>query len=114
MTRRTRSSNTSIARCDPKPPDKQVNQVVKWILTGATEYDLTEAIQQAWPETKPQPLIVAAIENLRQAGDFDKQLVLGWCFEATRDLYRRMVEIGDFPGALRAVKQLTDLAKSKK
>jgi hypothetical protein len=28
-------------------------------------------------------------------------------------LYRRMVEIGDFPGALRAVKQLAELAGKK-
>ena len=114
MTGRTKSSNTSIKRCDPQPCDKQVNQIVKWILTGATEDDVLEAIQTAWPDSKPKPLIVAAIEKIRVAGDFDKQVVLGWCFEATRDLYRRMVEIGDFPGALRAVKQLTDLLRCKK
>ena len=114
MSGRTKSANTSIKKCDPQPCDKQVNQIVKWILSGATEGDVAEAIEAAWPDATPKPLIVAAIERIRAAGDFDKQVVLGWCFEATRDLYRRMVDIGDFPGALRAVKQLAELLRCKK
>ncbi|KKN09698.1 hypothetical protein LCGC14_1043960 [marine sediment metagenome] len=107
-----KSSNTLGTKCK-KPDPKQVDQVLKWIVMGATDHDVLEAIQQAWPDAKAKPLVVAAIERLRKAGSFDQQIVFGWCFEATRDLYRRMVEIGDFPGALRAIKQLTDLAKQQ-
>lgn len=54
---------------------------------------------------------MAAIAKVRGSGTIDADTVSGWCFEATRDMYRRMVEIGDFAGALRAVKQLAEFAK---
>ena len=107
MKDRTKSSNTLTVKCD----QAHVEQVFRWILAGATEYDIDEAVRTAWPDVNPAPPIVEAIAKLREAGAFDQQVVFGWCFEATRDLYRRMVDIGDFPGALRAIKQLADLTK---
>jgi hypothetical protein len=56
------------------------------------------------------PLVLAVMEQLHEAGKFDAQTVQGWCFEAYRDLYRRMVEVGDYAGATRAVKQIAELA----
>lgn len=88
----------------------RVNQIFQWILSGATEHDIAEAVQTAWPECDPQPLILLAVARLRESASIDADTVIGWCFEATRDMYRRMVEVGDFPGALRAVKQMRDLA----
>ena len=54
---------------------------------------------------------MAAIARLAEAAEFDPAIVQGWCIEATRGLYARMVEIGDFSGALKAVKQLHELTK---
>lgn len=108
MPRRTKSSSISATKCKPDPA--QTNQVLKWILSGATEHDISEAIKASWPDAAARPLLVAAIEQLRDSADFDPQTVLGFCFEATRELYRRMIDIGDFAGALRAVKQLTEIA----
>lgn len=105
----TKSSNTSATKCDPS----QLDQVVKWILAGQSEHDIAEAVRQSWPDAEARPLIVAAATHLSDAASFDVDVVFGWCFEATRDLYRRMVEIGDFTGALRAVKQLHDLSRDK-
>jgi len=86
---------------------------LKWVLSGASEFDVTEAIAAAFPGEKAQPLIREVVTRLEKSGDFSTRVVIGWCFEATKDLYRRMVEIGDFPGALRAAKQLEELAKAK-
>jgi len=108
MPRRTKSSSISATNCKADPA--KTNQVLKWILTGATEHDITEAIKASWPDAAARPLLVAAIEQLRDSADFDPQTVLGFCFEATRELYRRMIDIGDFAWALRAVKQLTEIA----
>ena len=83
----------------------------KWIVAGATEPDVVEAILQQWPDEQPKPLIAAAIDQIRRAGGFDGDLVRGWCFEAVRHLYRQMVEIGDYAGALRAAKQLWDFSR---
>jgi len=84
--------------------------VFKWIVGGSNEHDIREACEQAWPDTDAKPLIVAAIAKLREAGTVDAETVFAWCFEATREMYRQMVGIGDFSGALRAVKQLSQLA----
>jgi hypothetical protein len=89
----------------------RMNQVYHWIIEGATEYDIGEAMQQAWPEADHAGILLAAIEKIRESNEIDPHTVLGFCFEATRDLYRRMVEIGDFPGALRALKQLAQFAR---
>jgi hypothetical protein len=93
---------------------EEVNQVLKWILSGATERDVTEAVTHSYPATPAAPLLQAAVRQIREAANFDPLTVRGWCVEATRDLYRRMVEIGDFTGALRAVKQLADFARATK
>lgn len=66
-----------------------------------------------WPDQDAAPLIVAAVARLADAGEFDGQVIVGWCMEAYRDLYRRMVEVGDFAGALAAVKRMQDLAMKK-
>jgi hypothetical protein len=89
----------------------RTNQVWRWILEGASEYDILEAMQQAWPEANHASLLVGAVGKVRESARLDPTTVLGFCVEATRDLFRRMVEIGDFPGALRAIRQLRDLAK---
>ena len=70
----------------------------------------SHAMAQAWPEANHGALIIAAITKIRESDTLDPDTVRGFCFEATRDLYRRMVEVGDFPGALRAIRQLRDLA----
>lgn len=88
----------------------RVEQTVRWLLSGARDADVVEAIRATWPDQELQPLIAAAVENLAASADYDQTVLRGWCFEATRDVYRRMVEIGDLVGALRAIKQLADLA----
>ncbi len=104
----TTSKSTSQKTCDPAA----VHQVFKWIIAGHSEHDVRDAIGEAWPKADPQPLIVAAIQRLADAGEYDAALVRGWCLEATRDLYRRMVEIGDFAGALRAVRDFSRFSQT--
>ena len=118
MPRRTKSSSSSKRKCDlpaaiqPPPCDPaQLNQVLKWVLSGSTEHDIAEAIRESYPDAEVRPLMVAALAHLVEAATFEPDAVLGWCIEVTRDLYRRMVEIGDFSGALKAVKQLHELTK---
>ena len=88
----------------------RVEQTVRWLLSGARDADVVEAIRTTWPEQPLPPLLAAAVEDLARSAEYDRLVVRGFCFEATKDLYRRMVEIGDLVGALRAVKMLADLA----
>jgi hypothetical protein len=103
-------SSSLTTKCDPETAIR-IDQIFKWVLAGHSEHDIEEAIRAQWPEAEMQPLIVAAIGKIRSSGSIDPDAVSGWCFEATRDMYRRMVEIGDFAGALRAIKQLAEFGK---
>lgn len=94
-----------------EPSYQQANQVFKWIISGATETDIADAITETFPEADQSALLLAAISKIRESAKIDPETVMGFCFEATRDLYRRMVEVQDFPGALRAIKQLRELVK---
>lgn len=90
--------------------EERVEQTVKWLLTGSRDADVVEAIRAHWPGQELQPLVTAAMQQLIEAGETEASAVRGWCFEATKSLYAQMVAIGDFAGALRAVKQLYELA----
>lgn len=108
----TSSTSSELARAElaAAPFERRVDQVVRWLLTGARDSDVVEAIRATWPDQDLPPLLAAAVADLAKAGTFNRAVLRGWCFEATKHLYHRMVEIGDFAGALRAVRQLADLA----
>jgi hypothetical protein len=88
----------------------KVHQVYNWILGGASDFDVIEAMHAAWPGESIKPLLKAAVRKMQEAASIDAATVVGFCFAATHDLYRRMVEIGDFTGALKALKQLETIA----
>lgn len=88
----------------------EVTQVAKWIIAGHDASDITEAVRASKFDGEPGPLILAAMGRLKRAANFDPMIMLGWCVEATRELYRKMVESGDYAGALRAVKQMERMA----
>ena len=54
------------------------------------------------------------MEHLANVGAADPQVIDGWCFESARDLYQKMVEVGDFANALRAIKEIHRLAHGGK
>ena len=105
------SDGTTTAIDLPLTPEAKTEQVFKWILGGATDFDVVEAIAVSFPGDDPVLLLTAAIGKFRESAKMDADTVSGFCFAATRDLYRRMVEIGDFPGALKAIKQLRQFSK---
>jgi hypothetical protein len=89
----------------------KVNHVLKWVIAGGTEQDIREAVAHHFPGDDPHELLGAVMLGLINASNFDRDVITGWCVEAYRDLYRRMVDAADYAGALRAVKLLADLAR---
>lgn len=110
MAPRKTPDSSSLTTCNLSIDPARLEQTVKWLLTGARDADVLEAIRTQWPDQAVPELIAAAVNELEAAGHYNRRAIRGWCFESTKDLYRRMVEIGDFAGALRAIKQLYDLA----
>lgn len=96
---------------DKKEQAERIHQVFLWIIQGATEHQVAQAIAEQWPDAKSQPLIVAAMNAIITSGEeLDRTTIRGWCFESYRELYRRMTEAGDFAGAARVVKEIYALA----
>ena len=94
------------------PPSRpaMVEAVLQWMLRGGSEYEIRQAIAANFPDEQARPLIVAAGKMIENAGNPDARMVRGWAIEATRQLYQTAVNNGDLANALRAVKQLADIA----
>lgn len=102
----------TLARVTPQPQPDQVEQVLKWLLLGSRDQDILASIRTNYPDfaADPSPLVMAAIDELRESAEFDADVVIGWCFEATKLCYQKMFEFGDYAGALRAVRQLAEMS----
>lgn len=104
-------SETAVATPVPTTLAAQAEQVFKWVVAGQSQHDIVEAVEKTFAGVDAKALLIAVMERLAQSSRFEPEVVVGWCVEATRDLYRRMVEIGDFAGALRAVKQMAEMVR---
>jgi len=94
----------------PTTPAGKANQVLKWIVSGASEYDVAEAIAATFPADDQAALLLAGLRLLSESSTIDPGTLRAFAFEATKDIYRKAVEISDFPTALRALRQLQDIA----
>ena len=92
----------------------RVNQVLTWIVAGASEHEIQQAAAATWPGVKCAPLIVTAMDSISSRAHPDPETVLGWGIEATRVVYQQSIEARDFSAALRAIKQLVDLSRKGK
>lgn len=92
--------------------DEKISQVAQWIVEGERMADVRRLIQSTYPDSDAKILLMLAMDHFQAVASFDSPVVIGWCFEASKDLYRRMVDSGDFVGALRAVKQISDLVRA--
>ena len=91
-----------------------MEQVFRWIIAGHTEHDIIDAIKATWPKRNPTKLIGDAMMKIANAGQVEPEILRGWAFEAYREIYRRMLEVGDYAGALAAVKEIARLPALKK
>jgi len=96
-----------------QPTNEQLQQVQDWILQGNSEHLIRESIADEFPDASPVALITGVLNHFIEVASLNEVALLGtygWCLEASKEMYRRMVEIGDYAGALRAIKQIKELA----
>lgn len=91
--------------------EKRVDQTMRWLISGARDVDILEAIAEAWPKQNQTKLLTAVMKKFTEAAELPPDFVRGWIFESRRELYRQMVEIGDFPAALRALRDMETAAR---
>jgi hypothetical protein len=105
------SAATAMQRRSKRLPADRIHQTLCWILDGASEHDIEEAIRANWPDATARPLITAAISEIAKAGEADREILRGWCVEATRRIFQKAAEVGDHATALAAIRQIHQLAK---
>lgn len=90
-------------------PEARLEQVGRWLVEGASALEIGDTIASAWPDADAAALLLEAVKKLEEAGELGPGLVLGFCTQATLQLYKDMKAIGDFAGALSAIKTLAKL-----
>lgn len=73
------------------------------LLEGNTLPEVHSALRARFPGCNPDRVVRNAAKAFAQLAAQDRDSVRGWTIAAARDLYRKMVEIGDFAGALKAL-----------
>ena len=94
------------------PDEKALSESIKLTIEGNTEADIREWLSQTYPDIKATKILKMIPEYLKEKAGEDKTVILGFCLEATKDLYRNLLKIGDFTGALKAIQELSKLSKS--
>ena len=98
-----------------KNPSKPVQPatlkaVLKWILEANDERDIREAIRKNYPKTDEEAVLQAAVKEISAIGNETPDFTRGWALAATRELVRKMIEVGDYANAMRGIKQVAELA----
>ena len=91
----------------PRPPAAAA--IVQWLLTGASEHDVLEALRARYPDADAGATLAAVRERLTAEGTPDTDALRGWVLLSYRELYRRMLEVGDFDGARKVLKNITEV-----
>ncbi len=91
--------------------DTAVLTVLKLIIEGQAEGDIKEFLTEAGlSDDDGLKMIEAAFAELDKTLDISQDTRLAWCLEALRDLYRQLVNIHDYTGAIRAVTEIAKLS----
>jgi len=91
----------------PKPPPALA--VLQWLVSGASEHDVVEALRAKYPAADVPTTMAAVRQHLAGEGRPDADALRGWVLVSYRELYRRMLEVGDFDGARKVLKNITEI-----
>lgn len=84
--------------------------VVDWLLTGASEQQVREALETNYPDADANQIMASVKSHLSAAGNPDTSAVKGWAIMAYRSLYQKMLATGDYDGCRKVIKEITLLA----
>jgi hypothetical protein len=101
------NSNTLATKEIAPPP---AVAVVQWLIIGASENDVLEALKAKYPTADARKTMLAVREHFAAEGQPDTDALRGWVLVSYRELYRRMLEVGDFDGARKVLKNITEVS----
>lgn len=77
---------------------EKIEQVIDWILQRNSDHAVRSSIAEEWPSESADGLIATALKKIHDAG--------GMQSETLRHIFNQMMKIGDYPGAMRALKEI--------
>lgn len=95
----------------PTPPPALA--VVDWLLTGASEQQVAEALAAKYPNADARAVLTQVQQQLAAAGNPSPDSVRGWCLLSYRRIYQQMLSVGDFNGCRQVIKEISALGCSK-
>lgn len=98
------ADETQIATQPPAPV-----AVLQWLISGASEADVLEALRVKYPTADPRQTMAAVRDHLAAEGQPEPDALRGWVLVSLRELYRRMLEVGDFDGARKVLRNITEI-----
>jgi hypothetical protein len=97
--------------CEAQPADP-LAQTILWLIEGNRVDDVSQALRAAYPGADPAALVARAADHFATIAQADPTVIRGWCLESLREMYRRMVDVGDYAGALKALRELMQYART--
>ena len=89
-------------------------ETAKFLIEGQSIIDIKEYLKEnGKTEKESETIIDCAFKLMLENVEISQELRTAWCLEAYRDIYRKLMETGDYNGAVRAVKEIASLAKIK-
>ena len=83
--------------------------VLEWLLTGASEQQIGEALAMKYPDADAKAVMGQVQQYLQGAGRPNADAVRGWALMSYRRLYSEMLRVGDFNGCRQVIKEITAL-----
>lgn len=90
--------------------EKQKQDVVDWMLEGHDGHEILTRLVDEYPRANVNAVLAAAAEHFETASSpAYHRMLKGWALESTRFVYQKLIDAGDFPNALKAIKQLREM-----
>ncbi len=80
------------------------------MIEGQTLAAIREAMAAQYPQVSADHTIAAANSTFLELSQQSPDSLRGWCLAASLDTYRKLSEVGDYSGALAAIKTIDRLA----
>jgi len=92
------------------PTNDSTQTVFDFIVSGHSHTHIAEYLKSVGEDdVSAKEIIAQAFEKLLDSAELPESARRGWCLEAYRLLYQKLVATGDYAGALKAVKEISKL-----
>lgn len=90
---------------------EETKEIVGLFLQGGSLLDVENYIKARWPKKDARVMARKALEYFALVASEPAESLYGFCLAGLRDMYRQLVNVGDFAGAVRALQELAKITE---